>query len=74
MTIEGGGLIVTYRCDVCLTTAPGDSLVYPPPKFATISIHPGEGLGIVAHLCLACLALGAENLANGRSANGLAPI
>lgn len=61
----------TYRCDVCETTARGDSPDYPPPSFATVIVRPGSGVGIVAHLCVGpCLAIGADNLAEGRCASG----
>lgn len=60
-----------YRCDVCGMTARGDSSDHPPPKFATVVVRPGTGLGVIAHLCVGpCLAIGADNLSEGRLANG----
>ncbi len=60
-----------YRCDVCAALVDGDSADGPPAGFATIAVHPAGGVVRVAHLCVGdCLELGAENLADGRAADG----
>lgn len=70
MMIEPGSPSFLYRCDVCLITAQGDSLDYPPPGFATMAVRCHGGMGMAVHVCCHCLPAAADNIADGRLPTG----
>jgi hypothetical protein len=64
----------TYRCDVCGSSAPGDSADAPPPGFATIALRPTGKPGTTAHVCIGpCLTIAADNMAEGMPPSGDPP-